>query len=786
MRGYTRRVRPRDLDALEFDRVRTQLATFACSTAGQEACSAIAPSSTLATACAELDRTWQYTRWLDHHATSPIAEFPDVRPALKSAAHPGFVLDAASLLAVRDVLQVAQRARGILGRQIEALSSLAEIPAQLPSLPGLLGALERALDDHGGITDNASDELAEVRRTLRRLRDQLTRRLEDLVQRPTLGDVIAEQYVTLRNNRFVIPVKASHASRMSGVVQDRSVSGETVFIEPLFAVDLNNQLMMAAREEETIIRRILADLSELVRQELAALVSTFAALVALDLLTAKARFAQRYRCTQPQLGADEVRVRAARHPVLLFTGRPVTPVDLLIPASQRSLVITGPNTGGKTVALKAVGLLALMAQSGLLIPAAEESCLPCFSGVFADVGDAQSIERNLSTFSAHIANLTDILAHDLGGALVLLDEPGTGTDPDEGAALAIGLVKTLEAAGARTVLTTHGTPVKVFALSRDACVTAAVDFDVATLTPRYQLSYHSLGESLALPIAQRLGLPDAVLVAARGAQSEQSKTFGAAVTRLEETRRSFEARHTEAAVRAEALAEQQRESERLLGELRAQRQQRWRDELAAARTFVRSVKEQGRELLAALEQGAADKRRLAAFVAEQEAAIAEQAVHSQVVADEPLATSGPPRIGDTVEVGTQGITGELLSVKGERAWIQRGSMRFEVPAVQLRRVGAGAPIQPPSVSLPAARDGTPTELTLIGLRAREAIERLETFLDHATSANHAAVRIIHGIGSGALRRAVQEYLAASPYCDSFRSGEPPEGGAGVTMVTLAT
>jgi len=782
-------VRPRDLDALEFDRVRAQLATFACSTAGQEACRAIAPSATLDVATAELERTWQFTRWLDRHASSPVSEFPDVRTALKSAVHPGFVLDAASLLAIRTVLRVAAHARSVLSKHAAALADIGDLAAQLQALPGVLQPLERALDDHAGITDEASDELAEVRRTLRRLRDQLTRRLEELVQRPTLADVIAEQYVTLRNNRFVVPVKASHASRMSGVVQDRSVSGETVYVEPLFAVDLNNQLLMAAREEEAIVRRILADLTDLIRQEHAALAANFAALVALDVLSAKGRFALRYRCTQPLLGTDEVRIGAARHPVLLFTGRPVTPVDLLIPSSQRTLVITGPNTGGKTVALKAVGLLALMAQSGLLIPAAEESCLPCFSAIFADVGDAQSIERNLSTFSAHVANLTDVLAHDLDGALVLLDEPGVGTDPDEGAALAIGLVQTFEAAGARVVLTTHGTPVKVFALSRDSCITAAVDFDVADLTPRYRLSYHSLGESLALPIAQRLGLPASVLAAARGAQSEQSKAFGAAVGRLEESRRAFEQRHAEAATRAHALAEQQRESETLLAELREKRQQRWRDELLVARTFVRSLKEQGRELLAALERGAADRRALEQFVAAQETAIAEQAARSdEPMPAEPVVHAGPPRLGDTVAVGAHGITGQLLEIKGARAWIQRGSMRFEVPAAQLRKAGSAAPahVEMPRVTLPAGRDGLPTEITLIGLRAREAIGQLETFLDESVRANHASVRIIHGIGSGALRRAVQEFLSASPYCESYRGGEPPEGGSGVTIATLST
>jgi DNA mismatch repair protein MutS2 len=307
---------------------------------------------------------------------------------------------------------------------------------------------------------------------------------------------------------------------------------------------------------------------------------------------------------------------------------------------------------------------------------------------------------------------------------------------------------------------------------------------VATLTPRYRLSYHSLGESLALPIAERLGLPAAVLAAARAAQSEQSKAFGAAVARLEESRRHFEARHAEADARAQTLAEQQRESAQLLAELRERRQQRWREELVAARAFVRSVKQQGSDLLAELERGAADRRALAEFAARQEQAIAAQEAATGDVEEERPVASGPLRVGDTVAVGA-GISGQLLSVRGERAWIQRGSMRFEVPAAQLRKVGAAsAAVAPTRVSLPVGREA-PTEITLIGLRAREALDRLDSFLDRAASAQHASVRVIHGIGSGALRRAVQEYLSASPYCDSFRGGEPPEGGAGVTVVTLA-
>jgi DNA mismatch repair protein MutS2 len=775
-------MRPRDLAALEFDAVRNRLADFACSPAGKEACCALAPSPERDTVARALEAAWQCFRLVEEHGSLPLNEFADVRAALRTAAREGAILDGTALVDIRTVLSIAHAARAFLRKHVASYAALAALPERLTALPALQATLTRALDDGGGVTDDASEELAEVRRTLRQLRDKLTRRLEQLLARPGLADVIADRYVTVRNNRFVVPIRAAAAGHFEGVVQDRSVSGETTFIEPLFAVELNNQLLIAAKDEERLVRRILADLTALVRADIEALTSTFAALVEIDTLAARALFAQRYHCTQPQLDDDELLLHHARHPLLLFSQRPVTPIDLLLPRGKRVLVVTGPNTGGKTVALKTLGLMALMAQSGMLIPVAEGGRLPCFRGIYADVGDEQSIARNLSTFSAHVANLTAIIERHETPALVLLDEPGVGTDPDDGAALGIGMVRILEAGGARVVLSTHYAPVKVFSLSHDTCVAAAVDFDVEAMAPRYRLVYHSVGESLALPIARRLGLPEGVLEVAETARSEQAKALAVALTRLEETRRRYEERLAEVDERARSAAAAQREVDRLLDELQEKRRRRWADELGAARDFVRTVREQGQEFLAAIERGAADRRALARWTQQQEATIAE---HATALMEPAAASAQPPQIGDEVELGDRSIRGRLLSVEGERAWIQRGSLRFEVPAGQLRRVDA-APQRGVEVRVEAAPEGTAQEISLLGLRARAALSQLEDFLDRAARARHPSVRIIHGVGSGALRRAVQEYLARSPYCTHFRSGEPREGGAGVTIVELAS
>lgn len=786
-------MRSRDLLALEFPQVRARLAEFAASCAGQERCLSLLPMTERAAADAALERAWQCFRLLELHGEPPLRALSDVRPHLRSAAHEGFALDGKTLVAVRQTLETIRAVGAYFRRHSAAAEALAELSQRLVAFPQLENALQRALDDDGMVLDQASDALARVRATIRRLRERLTRKLEALVERRGMADVISDTYVTLRNNRFVVPVRVGAAAQLPGVVQDRSVSGETLFIEPLFAVELNNELLLAVREEELIVQRILTDLTGLVGAEHDAITHSIDALVEADCLVASGRFARAYRCTRPSFSDGTVALHAARHPSLLFSAREVTPIDLLLPIDRSVLVVTGPNTGGKTVALKTLGLCALMAQSGLLVPAAEGARLPCFSAVFADVGDEQSIERNLSTFSAHVANLCEIAASGAAAPLVLLDEPGVGTDPEEGAALAIGLLQFFAARGARLAITTHYAPVKLFALDDRRCAVAAVDFDLDTLTPRYRLVYDSIGRSLALPIARRLGLPDAILAAADAAQSEQARLLGAALERLERTRTQLDAQLAAAGAHVAALSERDAESQRLLAELRERRRAAWAAELREARAFVRALKDEGRAQLQGL-HAAAERAAFARFTREQEAAIAaREAPTVAAAADEhgegpvhgAAAPAPPLRVGDVVAVADRGIRGELLAVEGARAWIQRGTMRFEVPAAQLRMVERAAPVQL-RVAMASTGDDPSgqREVSLIGLRAREAVDRLERFLDRAVQAGEDSVRIIHGVGSGALRRAIHDYLATSPYCADFRSGESNEGGSGVTVATL--
>jgi len=781
-------MRERDLKALDFAGVCRHVAGLAASAMGAELCRELRPTADPRLADAALARTWECRALVERHGVPPLGAFPDVRAHLQAAGREGFVLPGEALVEVRTVLACVRDCADFLRHPVEEGAALAPLRARLAPLPEVEAALRRALDHDGQLLDQASAELARVRGAVRRLRDTVARRLEELVRRRSMADVVADNYVTIRNDRFVVPVRAGAAGRLAGIVQDRSVSGETFFVEPLFAVDLNNQLLLAVREEEEICRRILGELTALVGRHAAAIDDGAHALAELDALVARARFALAHACVRPRFSEAAIELRAARHPGLLCSGRPVVPVDLLLAADQRVLVISGPNTGGKTVALKTLGLCALMAQSGLPIPAAGGAALPCFAAVFTDIGDEQSIERDLSTFSAHVANLRDILCSSARAPLILLDEPGVGTDPEEGAALAVGLLAHFAAAAARVAISTHYRAVKLYALGSEGCSVAAVDFDAATLRPRYRLIYDSLGRSMALPIAERLGLPRSVLEAARAAQSDESRRFAEALAgldasrrRLEEARGEVEARAAALDEREASLAAREREAAGLVEDLRERRRRAWGDELREAREFVREIKHQGRERLRELQRSPLERERFARFVREQEESVRERAASSSVPA--PAAPLEQVRPGDQVSAGARRIRGELLSIEGDRAWIQSGAMRFEVAAAELRRVAA-SPSRAPAVRVSVEQHESAAEISLIGLRARAAIERLERFLDGAARGDHVAVRIVHGVGSGALRRAVHEYLSASPYCVDYRLGEEGEGGGGVTVVTM--
>ncbi|HKN09308.1 MAG TPA: Smr/MutS family protein [Pseudomonadota bacterium] len=592
---------------------------------------------------------------------------------------------------------------------------------------------------------------------------------------------VSDYVVTLRNHRFVLPLKLNYAERLEGIVQDRSVSGETLFVEPMWAVELNNRLMMLEREVEAEERRILERLTAMVRGYVRELGLTFDAMVGLDALNARAIFAERLQCIEPEFSAAGLELIAARHPLLIHSGREVTPIDIRIGADQRGIVISGPNTGGKTVALKTMGLFAMMAQAGMLLPAAHGSHIPVFHSIFADIGDEQSIEADLSSFAAHIANLSEIIGSLREPALIILDEPGAGTDPVEGAALAIGLMNYFSGRRCTIAIATHSTAVKLHAYSRAGFEAAAVDFDPERLKPLYRLKPHTIGQSYGLAVARRLGLPPEITRAAEEARPAGSVELEQALERLEAERAELKRRIEELRAREAELAEHARaaaeEAERAREKLGADRA-RLRAEAAG---LIEDFRRQGSELLQELKSRTKSARELTRFTAEAQDQLEKIAPVSEPPPAQDLAAL---KVGDQVQLGE--IRGELIALAPGRAVIERAGMRIEVAPERLRRasISSAAPAAPPKVIVTAAAADERGELMLIGMRAAEAIRKLDGFLDQAYLAGTPEVRIVHGIGSGALKKAVHEYLATSPYCADFRQADPHQGGAGATVVRL--
>jgi DNA mismatch repair protein MutS2 len=682
-------MRDRDLQTLEFDKVLVLLAEGALSSAGREACLAVRPQREAERVTAESERTWQFFQLLHEHPSLPHRPFPDIRALLQRAAPAGAMLEGQALL---DILAVVTQSRTLAAaflRWAGSYDQLADLPARLLAFPALEETLRRCLTENGDLTDDASPALRALRQRRRALGEEIERRLQHLLRAPEMDDIFADRYITTRNHRCVLPVRASRQARLPGVVQDRSSSGETVFLEPLTVVDLNNRLLLTQKEEEAEERRVLVWLTSLVRDEVPRLVSVFATLTTIDVLYAKVLLARRQHCSKPCFGGNEIRLRSARHPLLLATGKAVTPIDLFIPEGKSGLIISGPNTGGKTVALKTIGLLCLMAQSGLLIPAEADNRLPIFRGIFADIGDPQSLEQSLSTFAAHMHNLADLLRDVSPPALVLFDEPGGGTDPTEGGALACGVLTYLKTCGVMVVAATHLAPVKLFALAEGSYEVAAVAFDLDTLTPHYRLHYDTIGQSLGLSMARRLGVPEAVCAAAEAALSHESRVLVQAIAKLDAAHATVERERAQAAAEHEHATTLRVRYQTLVADLE-RKQRLLQEQLTTARTLVHQLRRAGREHPADWHDHL--DATVAAWVdAETPRPQPVPQRGNIIAADQPTShplapvPSAQPQVGDKVETQDGRIQGELVAVQGERARIRHGSVTFDVAVAQVRK-----------------------------------------------------------------------------------------------------
>ncbi len=783
------------LRALEFAAIVVQLAGLTAFLPSRELAEAAAPLADAVHVGLLHDQTDEATRLLIEQSQASIGGARDVHQALERARRGG-------RLAPQDLLEVAEtlRATALFAARLTEWKGahLASVRDDLDDAPQLRTRIERSVDDSGEILDSASPELATIRRRLRVAQDRVRERLNTMLRSSTLAGAIGEAIVTVRAGRYVIPIRAEAKGKVKGIVHDQSASGATLFIEPLTVVELNNTwtqaALDAAREEE----RILEELSREVETAAEPLLASLAALARADLWMARARLGMQLDGVRPQLAEDAAELLSARHPLL---GPGAVAIDLRIGErfGYRALIVTGPNTGGKTVSLKTLGLLALMHQAGLRVPAAEGARLPVFSRVMADVGDEQSIAQSLSTFSSHLRNGVRFVAAAGPGTLVLLDEIGAGTDPTEGSALAMAIVERLLALGATVAATTHYAELKAFAQEHALVTNASVAFDVATLRPTYRLEIGLPGKSQAFAIAQRLGLPAEILADARSRLAAEYVTMEetlAAIKRAEGERAAeLEQAHEERAA-AEADRERARagvtrarsEAAQMLAEAR-----RAADDLLSR--AEREVGEVRREVTRQrnLRSGRATPTttheafdRLAGRVTRERRAVAADAA-----AAPPRDEAAQPRAGLWGRSRTLGSTGRILEVSGRtgRVTLETEGARIVVPAEDVEVVDE--PISGPTpgdVEMAELRQRAASRiaprLDLRGERVEAAIEQLGAYLDEALLAGLDEAVIVHGAGTGALRRAIREFLAEHPRVRSTRPGRREEGGDGTTVAAL--
>jgi DNA mismatch repair protein MutS2 len=774
---------------LEFPLVRERLAAATSFPPSRRLADALEPAPDPIVVARQLDETDQARSLLEDRPGVGIGAAHDIGPAIERAARGGR-LDAAQFLEIAETLDATARLATSLADERRAL--LRDLGRELHAMPAIRSTLARSFDPVGELLDTASPRLGGIRAAVRVAYDRLRRRLDALVG-TELGNALQEPIVTLRNGRYVVPVKAEARSRVKGIVHDASGSGQTLFVEPLVAVELGNAWREAQVAEQEEIARILDELSALIAANAAALRETLEALARFDLWAAKASLAADMDGTRAETAdRPEVILLSARHPGL--AGQ-VVPIDIRIGDGYTALVVTGPNTGGKTVTLRTLGLLSLMHQSGLHIPAATGSRLPVWRDVFADIGDEQSVAQSLSTFSGHLRRITAIVAGAGPGTLVLLDELGAGTDPTEGSALAQALLDHFIRAGAIVAATTHYAELKAYAHTTPGASNAAVEFDLETLSPTYRLTIGLPGGSQAFAIAERLGLPESIVEDARSRLTEAQRSFEATLAAIKAT----EGETSEALDRARAAESRASDALRTAAEERL-RARRERDEhVRAARVEADRVVEDLRAELAqtrrALERETVTAGSLDAAVIRAEAIAAR--LPAVEVAPEP-ARSEPRvwRVGDRARSLSGGWEGRIAAMDkgGRRATLEAGGMRVLVDLDDLESALGRPSPAPPAASgagstnaaalrLDRARS-VASSLDLRGARVEEALEALGRYLDDASLAGLGAVTIVHGLGTGALRDAVREVVATHPLVRSARPGERGEGGDGATIVSL--
>ncbi|MFC4711823.1 endonuclease MutS2 [Planococcus dechangensis] len=781
----------RALRTLEFYKIREAVAAFCTSSLGKDLVKGLLPSTDIAEVnrlLEEMDEAYQVLRIKNN---VPMGGIFDIRPHAKRA-QIGGTLSPVELMEVSATI----RASRILRHFLEAIDQEGDIriphfmekKESMPILTQLEHDINACIDDNGMVVDSASAELRSIRQSLRAQESRVREKLESLIRGRNASKMLSDSIVTIRNDRFVIPVKQEYRSHYGGIVHDQSSSGQTLFIEPDAVVQANNEVRRLKLKEKDEIDRILQMLSAEVQEVAHDLFTLVGVLAEVDLILAKAKYGQTHKCSKPDMNTEGyINLKKARHP--LIPQEEVVPNDIEFGRDITAIVITGPNTGGKTVTLKTVGLATLMAQAGIPVPALEGSELAVFDQIFADIGDEQSIEQSLSTFSSHMVNIVDILEKFDENSLVIFDELGAGTDPQEGAALAISLLDEVHGRGARVIATTHYPELKAYGYNREGVANASVEFDVETLSPTYRLLIGVPGRSNAFEISKRLGLPEHIIAHAKSFTGTDRKEVDSMIASLEKSRREAEhdAEETKAVLEQsellkDDLAKRLADYESRQEQLEDKAKDKARKIVEQARAEAEAVISELRKMQLTQQTGIKEHQLIDAKKRLENATPENRVLKKAKKINEPV----PLKPNDEVKVLSFGQKGTLLEKVSDHEWIvQVGILKMKLPESDLNYTKPEKQKQTRTMTTLKGRDGyTKMELDLRGERYEDALSRVEKYLDDALLSNYHQVSIIHGKGTGALRQGVQQYLKKHPRVKSYRFGEAGEGGSGVTVAEL--
>ena len=776
------------LKTLEYDKIRAMVAERTQCCTGRELAEAMEPVFTNGEAASQMALTAEAEKLLIRTGRSPAEGFPDMRGCLKRV-HAALYLSPGELLGVARCLKAIRLCKEAL-ESAEDCPLLGNLAQWLQAHRSIEEEIGRCIAGEEEISDGASPALLRIRRSMRIANDRVRERLGNMIRSATFQKYLQEPLVTIRNGRFVLPVKQEYRQNVPGLIHDQSGSGATLFIEPTAVVELGNEYKKLLGEEEEEIQRILSELTALCAPYSQDILEGLGILGQVDLAFAKARLGREMEGVQPEMDQQGfLRIIKGRHP--LIPKEQVVPIDVWLGEEFTTLIITGPNTGGKTVTLKTVGLFALMAQRGLYSPAQTGSRRPVFQAVYGDIGDEQSIEQSLSTFSSHMTNIVEILKQADAGSLVLLDELGAGTDPVEGAALAMSILEELHSRGCRTVATTHYSEIKAFALTRAGMENASMEFDVDRLCPTYRLFIGIPGKSNAFEISKRLGMEERLIEKAREYLKNEDVKFEDVISGAEAQRRQAEEERRLAAAERDATAKLREEMEKQRARLEGERETLRAKAREDSRRLVNETREEMEKLVAAiraipgLDQRAADRviQRSRDALRKREADLAEPL---EKKSQDPGAAPKQVRPGETVRILSLDQKATVLSpadAKGD-VQVQAGIMKLTVKLKDLRLIQDTAPTKGVGkVQLDTQRQGG-LELDVRGKLVDEAILEVDRYIDNCLMSGLDQVSIIHGKGTGALRAGIQDYLKRDKRVKSYRMGAYGEGDAGVTVVTL--